>query len=438
MGLKKQDLKSGLSFDALYGLLGSLFDQTEDPRGSGCSYRMSKLLRTGFAIYSLKNPSLVQFEKRSRSESENLKSIYGIEAFCSANCLGQGLDEVSPDELQRGFVRLMRELEEKKVLKHYLFRGKHYLISIDGVEFFCSKKVHCPNCLVRVLSNGEVEYYHQMLVAVLIHPDQREVYPVGCEPIIQQDGQKKNDCERNAAKRLLARLDRSYPDWKMAVLEDGLYSNGPHLRQLATYDDMPYIIGVKPGDHVTLFRQFEARVAAQKHKHYQVQDDQEVIHDFRWANNLPLNSSNADIRVNLLSYTETKPNGKKRHFSWIVHWKITKANVFEAMRGGRARWKIENETFNTLKNQGYFFEHNFGHGTRHLATVLPILMLLAFSIDQIQQHACGTFKLIWQGLKTKKKMWEALRATLLMQRVQSMQQLWHKIAWEYEVRLDSS
>ena len=35
----------------------------------------------------------------------------------------------------------------------------------------------------------------------------------------------------------------------------------------------------------------------------------------------------------------------------------------------RARWKIENETFNTLKNQGYHFEHNYGHGEQHLSVV---------------------------------------------------------------------
>ena len=61
------------------------------------------------------------------------------------------------------------------------------------------------------------------------------------------------------------------------------------------------------------------------------------------------------------------------------------------MRGARARWKVENETFNTLKNHGYHFEHHFGHGYRHLSTVMVHLMTLAFLIDQIQQHCCGLF-----------------------------------------------
>ena len=63
------------------------------------------------------------------------------------------------------------------------------------------------------------------------------------------------------------------------------------------------------------------------------------------------------------------------------------------MRGGRARWKIENETFNTLKNQGYHFEHNYGHGKKNLPVVLAMVMLLAFFlVDQAQQRCCPLFQ----------------------------------------------
>ena len=65
-------------------------------------------------------------------------------------------------------------------------------------------------------------------------------------------------------------------------------------------------------------------------------------------------------------------------------------------------------------------------------------MLLAFSLDQIQQHASRTFKLIWKGLKTRKKLWVALKAAFTMQKAQSMQQVWEHIAWEYEIELDTS
>jgi hypothetical protein len=80
------------------------------------------------------------------------------------------------------------------------------------------------------------------------------------------------------------------------------------------------------------------------------------------------------------------------------------------MRGARARWKVENETFNTLKNQGYHFEHNFGHGNNNLSTVLMHLMILAFLIDQIQQRGCRLFQAALTAAQSKTRLWRKLRA----------------------------
>jgi len=93
------------------------------------------------------------------------------------------------------------------------------------------------------------------------------------------------------------------------------------------------------------------------------------------------------------------------------------------MRGGRARWKIENETFNTLKNQGYQFEHNFGHGRKNLHTVFAFLMMLAFLIDQVQEAACGLFQKAMEHKKTRRAFWEAMRAFFYTYFVDSWQDL---------------
>jgi hypothetical protein len=58
---------------------------------------------------------------------------------------------------------------------------------------------------------------------------------------------------------------------------------------------------------------------------------------------------------------------------------VTKQNVAEIVACGRTRWKIENEGFNVMKNHGYEFEHNLGHGKRFLAMMLASLNLLAFA-----------------------------------------------------------
>ena len=79
------------------------------------------------------------------------------------------------------------------------------------------------------------------------------------------------------------------------------------------------------------------------------------------------------------------------------------------MRGGRARWKIENETFNTLKNQGYNFEHNYGHGKENISVVFAMLLMLVFLVDQAQQLACQLFQSVWKKLGSKRSLWENIR-----------------------------
>jgi hypothetical protein len=93
------------------------------------------------------------------------------------------------------------------------------------------------------------------------------------------------------------------------------------------------------------------------------------------------------------------------------------------MRGGRARWKIENETFNTLKNQGDNFDHNYGHGEQNLSVVLATLMMLAFLVDQTQQLCCGLFRAVWHQLGSKRLLWERLRALFFDYALESMWQL---------------
>ncbi len=130
--------------------------------------------------------------------------------------------------------------------------NKYYIVSIDGTGQFSSKKVHCKNCCEKHHRNGEVTYYHQMLGASIVHPDEKVVIPLVPEPIVKGDGNTKNDCKRNASKRLLKDLRIEHPHLKAIIVEDALSSNYPHLSLLDELN-LEYVIGVKPGDHEYLF-----------------------------------------------------------------------------------------------------------------------------------------------------------------------------------------
>lgn len=276
--------------------------------------------------------------------------------------------------------------------------------------------------------DGTALYYHQFLGAAIVHPDKREVIPLVPEMIMKQDGQVKNDCERNAAKRFLSNFRKDHPKLKVIVIEDGLSSNAPHIKEL-TKHNCQYILGAKPSDHKFLF----AQVADMK-SHGQVSEfsieQGDITHLFSFCNNLPLNETNQDLRINFLEYWEiNNKTTKKQHFTWVTDFNITQKNVYALMRGGRARWKIENETFNTLKNQGYHFEHNFGHGYNNLCSVFALLMMLAFLIDQSLQISCNLFNAAMIKCKSRTNFWHKVRCYFIDYMFESMNEIYDAIVY---------
>jgi hypothetical protein len=280
-----------------------------------------------------------------------------------------------------------------------------------------------------------------MLGAVLIHPDRREVIPLMPEPIVKQDGAGKNDCERNAAKRLLVKLRQDHPHLKVIVTEDSLSPNAPHIHVLHEHH-LHYMLGIKEGDHGYLFAQVAAAEHAGRVTYYERDDPATGLrHRFRFVSDVPLNEAHTDLRVNFLECWEWDQD-TVHHFSWVTDLRVTKGTVYQLMRGGRARWRIENETFNTLKNQGYHFEHNYGHGYQHLSVVFAVLMMLAFLVDQVQQLCCPLFQAVWAKLGSKRRLWEKVRALFYAYALTSMRHLFETLWYGWQktapILVDSS
>jgi len=304
---------------------------------------------------------------------------------------------------------------------------------MDGTGYFSSKKIHCESCLQKKNSKtGEITYHHQMLGAAVVHPDHKQVIPLAPEPIIKQDGDNKNDCERNAGKRLLRKIRDEHPNLKLIVVEDGLASNAPHIRQLKSLD-MRFLLGAKPDDHEHLFEEVSKAEAEGRATtlRWTVEAKEAVQCEIRFAHDLPLNKSNADLLVNFLQYTEYASDGSiRKRFSWVTDLTITRDNARHLVLGGRARWKIENETFNTLKNQGYHLEHNFGHGEQNLSVIFAMLMMLAFLVDQTQELCCPLFQAVHKKLVSRRSLWDHLRSHFRHCRCDSMQHLHEAILYD--------
>jgi hypothetical protein len=409
MGISARKARKDLSADALFKRLRSRFDEVPDGRSGKVDIALTDALMSAFAMFSLKDPSLLAFDKRRDDPNDNFRTIYGIERVACDSQMRAILDPVEPVHLRPMYCDIFRCLQRGKALEDFVYLDGYYLISLDGTGYFSSSKIKCSSCLVKNHRNGTVTYSHHMLGAALVHPDHKEVIPLAPEPIIKADGDAKNDCERNATRRWLKLFRQEHPHLPIIVVEDGLAANAPHLRDLHAAN-VRFIIGVKPGDHAFLFKHLYAADEAGRTQTLTWTDAATgLLHHFRFHHDVPLNESNPDMLVNVLEYWEIHADGKVQYFSWITDLPLTPATVYPVMRGGRARWKIENETFNTLKNQGYHFEHNYGHGVQNLSVVLALLMMLAFLVDQTQQRCCPLFQAAWRKLGTKRHLWEEIR-----------------------------
>jgi Transposase DDE domain len=417
-----------LHFDALIQRVRKRFEVLPEQRRCP-SFPLADALMAGLALFSLKDSSLLAF--CGRALDHNLRSVFGLKAIPSDTQMREILDEVAPTQLRPAFKEVFRQVQRGKILEDYVYLEGCYLLALDGVEYFCSQKVHCDHCMTRTHKNGDVSYYHQMLGAVIVHPDFSEVIPLMPEPIQRQDGQAKNDCERNAGNRWLELFRKDHPHLPIIVIEDALSPNAPHIRDLRD-NHAHFILGVKEGDHKYLFEQYQQLVEAEQVGVVYEEDASGAHRTWTFVNGVSINESNQEVLVNLLEYVELDADGVTHVWAWVTDLTLTTDNVKKVACGGRARWRIENETYNTLKNQGYHFEHNYGHGYQHLAEVFALLMMLAFLIDQVQQKCNPLFQKAWEKKGSKSGLWEAVRHLFASFEVASMAEIYQAIAFGFK------
>ena len=246
-----------------------------------------------------KSPSLLSFREQTRQERRNLRAIYHITDIPGDTQMRAALDPVAPVPLRALLATLFAILQQGGVVKEYHYWHARVIVAIDGVEHFSSTKVNCEHCTTRTHRNGTTSYHHSGLAAVMLHPDHEEVFPLDFEPILNPDAATKNDCERTAAKHLCAALHEQYPDTRLLLVEDALYANAPHLRQITGYS-WRYVLNVQPDSHPSLVKQFAGRLASRQVSELRRADAFGVQHDYTWTSGLCLCDSAVDVRVNYL------------------------------------------------------------------------------------------------------------------------------------------
>lgn len=361
------------------------------------------------------DPSLVEFQKRleSMQEKSNLTSLFGVSKIPESTQMREIIDQVSFKEYSSIFSEYFARLQRGKYLEQFALFPGQYLCPIDGTQYFSSQNIHCDQCLETHHKNGTVTYSHKVLQAAIVHPNLRQVIPLMPEEIRNRDGSSKQDCEQNAAKRFIPRLRQTHPRLGLILLGDGLFSKQPMI-ETTIANQMHYIFVAKPDDHTYLMDWINTYDNLPS---LEITDEKGRIHNYEWALNVPLNGKTDSVLVNFFRYRmySRDANGKeKNHYrnSWVTDLEVNEMNVELLVRGARSRWKIENECFNTLKNQGYHIEHNYGHGEKFLCYNFYLLTLLSFFFHQIFELTDRLYQDCRKKFGRKGHLWETLRSYL--------------------------
>lgn len=411
-------IKKHLSFSSLRKLLSDCFNRIPEFRQNGkIRYSVHDVLMSGFACMYFQDPSLLQFQKhmQEKQHRNNLETIFGVKEIPKDNQMRNVIDEVDSNSFGYFFEECVRSLQRGKQLKQYEILPGLYLHGLDATGYFSSKNINCPCCLTRTHEEDgekEVTYMHQALQIAIMHPDKRQVIPLLPEEIKNTDGTSKQDCETNAAKRLLKKLRTSHPRLGIILLGDDIYSRQPMIEEVKR-NGMHYLFVVKPTSHKFLQEWIDAYKTLPCYEHINNKGERYVM---EWINDVPLHGGEKAIKVNYLRccvYKKDKKTGEEKvsyRNSWVTDLEINKGNSYQLARGGRCRWHIENECFNTLKNQGYNIEHNYGHREKNLCINFYILTLLAFTFHQVFELTDQLYQANKAKFKCKRYMWETLRA----------------------------
>jgi hypothetical protein len=412
-GLSLVHTKKHLGFKALRKTISQRLRQIQDPRTGRVDYTLHDCFMSGFAMMFFQDPSLLQFQQRlqKRFNRNNLKNFFHITDIPKDSQLRKVLDDADNGHVYELFADLVRCLQRGKHLELFRFRDDRYLLSVDGSAYFSSDTIHCPGCLTKTSAKGYVRYEHQILQAVIVCPGIREVIPLAPEPIANSDGVQKQDCEINAAKRLIGKVRRTHPKLKLTVTGDSLYSKQPFIDHLKAAG-MSFILVAKPDDHKILFQEFADQKKLHAASTYSFTDPKGRRHLYEWLPQTPLNGTKDADAVNFLQYSLFVGAKRTYHNSWVTDIEITTDNVIDLVKAGRTRWKVENECFNTLKNQGYHIEHNFGHGQNNLSMTFFLLNLLAFFVHQILQLTDRLYQQCRSGFTSRIEFWNQLRCTI--------------------------
>jgi len=405
-----------ISFDMMVRQLRNAICNFPDKRnGQNTQYSIEDIALSGFSVFFTQSPSFLAFQKSMQKNKgvNNAQSLFGIRKIPSDNHIRDMLDVVPPETVFPIFTFIAETLNAVGYLDALRSYNSNLLCALDGTQYFSSKTIHCDNCSTKEHNNGSITYSHSALTPVFVKPGHNKVISLPPEFITPQDGHKKQDCENTAAKRWLNQFAPLYKKLGITILGDDLYCR-QSLCELILLHGLDFILVCKPDSHKTLYQwveELDGLQAVESVTEKRWTGKTYHIDTYRFVNQVPLRDGENAQMVNWCELTTTLPDGTiKYKNAFATNFEISKNNVKQIVADGRARWKIENENNNILKNRGYHLEHNFGHGKKYLSQLMLTLNLLAFLFHTALEISDEKYKLIRSDLPTRQTFFDDIRA----------------------------
>lgn len=357
-----------------------------DPRERDqCTYSQAHLLWSGILLFMMQLGSRRQlrFERIARSFRQNIALLSeeaSPENVADPDTLAYYAERVEHSDIEKIIALMTGSLIRMKALDPFRLDG-YFTIAIDGSQICAFDKAPWPDCPHRKLANGKIQYFAYVLDAKLVTPCGMAL-SIATEALSNEgcDFFDKQDCELKAFPRLIEKLHTMFPRTPICLLLDSLYANQNVIRMIEAYG-WKYIITFKEGSMPERFLEARALVQLQKKNRLKVENDKR-FQLYAWADHLPI----AEFAPNVLFCREKPKNKEATNFVWLTNFHLTKNNVENiANKGGRLRWKIENEGFNVQKNNGYDMEHPYSEHKNGFK-VFYLLLLIAHYITQLILH----------------------------------------------------
>ena len=384
----------------LGGLKAVCNEFTDQRKSENVTYSMADIGISAFSLFFMQSESFLSHQRglQEGHGSSNCQTLFGMEKIPTDNHIRSMLDEVNPNELQPCFDDMLKTFETHGGLESFQQLGNRTLIALDGTEYFCSQKLGCPSCQTRKRKNGKIEKYHTMLAASIVAPGHNMAVPLMPEFITPQDGDKKQDCERKAVKRWLTAHRNRFATLNPIYLGDDLFSCQP-IAEAVLQNKADFLFVCKQKSHKTLYDFIKGGTLDELSVTITHPGRKKLNYRYRWVEGVPIRDGKDALDVNWIAVTVTNAKGKETYNgAFVTSLTVSKDNVADLVAMARARWKIENESFNVLKNNGYHLEHNFGHGKKNLAMVFATMNLLAFAFHTV----CDCLEDFWKNARKLK------------------------------------